>query len=291
MSDCGPNGDSCCASLPVQGGGFDRSYDGLSAGFTSNAYPASVSTFRLDRFEVTVGRFRQFVTAVTSGWLPAPGSGKHSHANGGLGLVDVGADAGAYETGWDATWDSNLPASAGAWNTGLAGGTWTATARSDEALPITEVNWYEAYAFCIWDHGFLPSESEWNYAAGGGSQQRAYPWSPAYPPGSTAFDCTNANYVSCPAGAARTVGSESPAGDGRWGQSDLAGNVWEWNLDWLADYATPCADCANLAQGSARVDRGGSFMSSPSALLVSNRGSYAPAGGTELVGVRCARSP
>ncbi|MGO9835775.1 MAG: SUMF1/EgtB/PvdO family nonheme iron enzyme [Polyangiaceae bacterium] len=31
------------------------------------------------------------------------------------------------------------------------------------------VNWYESYTFCIWDGGFLPSEAEWEYAAGGGS--------------------------------------------------------------------------------------------------------------------------
>src|SRR5580704_6839465 len=59
--------------------------------------------------------------------------------------------------------------------------TWTETAGSSENLPITEAHWYAAYAFCIWDGGFLPSEAEWNYAAAGGSDQRAYPWSPAFP--------------------------------------------------------------------------------------------------------------
>jgi formylglycine-generating enzyme required for sulfatase activity len=48
------------------------------------------------------------------------------------------------------------------------------------------MDWYEAYAFCIWDGGFLPTDAEWNYAAAGGAQQRAYPWS--NPPTSLTID-------------------------------------------------------------------------------------------------------
>ena len=63
---------------------------------------ATVSEFRLDRYLVTVGRFRAFVSAWSggNGWLPSPGSGKHTQLNGGLGLQNVADDAGvAYETG------------------------------------------------------------------------------------------------------------------------------------------------------------------------------------------------
>jgi formylglycine-generating enzyme required for sulfatase activity len=54
---------------------------------------------------------------------------------------------------------------------------------------------------------------------------------------SLAIDCSYANYdyggtAYCLAypGAANRVGSESPKGDGKYGQADLAGNVWEWTL-------------------------------------------------------------
>ena len=68
-STCGPSGNGdCCASSVVTGvttASFYRGYDGVTAGFTSQAYPAQVSDFRLDAYEVTVrGRFRKFMAAL-----------------------------------------------------------------------------------------------------------------------------------------------------------------------------------------------------------------------------------
>jgi formylglycine-generating enzyme required for sulfatase activity len=248
----------------------------------------------LDDYEVTVGRFRQFVGAVVGGWLPAQGSGMHVHLNGGQGLNATG---GGYETGWATGWDGLLATTLATWTSNLSCDsrqTWTASAGSNENLPIDCETWYEAYAFCIWDGGFLPSEAEWNYAAAGGSDQRAYPWSPAYPPGSTSISCANANYDFCVStSGANAVGSESPAGDGKWGQSDLAGNSWEWNLDWYASsYVTPCTDCANLTVASDRVFRGGSYYDIASYQLVSARIYSGPSSDRDgSVGVRCARTP
>jgi hypothetical protein len=65
---CGPGDNAdCCASSVVPGGTFNRGNDA--------SYPATVSTFRLDTYEITVGRFRTFVAAYARGVIP-PGAGK-----------------------------------------------------------------------------------------------------------------------------------------------------------------------------------------------------------------------
>jgi formylglycine-generating enzyme required for sulfatase activity len=295
QAGCGTSVESCCASLVVTGGTYFRSYDGLSTDGASKAYAATVSDVAVDRYEVTVGRFRAFVDAVVGGWLPQAGSGKHSYLKGG------GLNGGA-ETGWDASWSANLATKQSDWTTNLScrasTQTWTASAGASDDLPVNCVDWYEAYAFCIWDGGFLPSEAEWNYTASGGSQQRAYPWSAAYPPGSTTLDCEHANYSkswptgACVASGPNKVGSESPEGDGRWGQSDMAGNVFEWTLDWYdTSYSTTCDDCAELTPTVYRVIRGGSFNASPACLLDSLRETSTPDGRSDGIGVRCARAP
>ena len=292
MTDCGSGSVNCCSSLLVTAGTYARTYDGLS--FTDNSNSATVTAFRLDRYEVTVGRFRPFVAAMTSGFMPAAGAGKHVHLSLGQGLNATG---GGHEPGWVASWNGNLATTTSAWNTKLATGTWTPAPGSNERLPITGISWYDAYAFCIWDGGFLPSDAEWNYAAAGGVEQRAYPWSPAFPPGSNAISCGNAWYSGCssattPAGAPIPVGGLSPGGDGRWGQADLAGNVYEWVLDWSATYVNPCNDCVNLTPiaNIGKVIRGGSVTSSSFQVLAGARGSAYVAGSFPDIGVRCARA-
>jgi len=318
MSNCGPGGhgvESCCTSLEVAGGTYDRTYVNTGGGPTGEGDPASVSGFRLDKYLVTVGRFRQFVTAWDggAGYLPPAGSGKHTHLNGGQGLVNVGdVDAGVtYEPGW-VTSDSGTIAPT---DTNLVCGssysTWTNKADGQERLPITCVNWQEAYAFCIWDGGFLPSEAEWEYAAAGGNAQQAYPWGSAAPgtqnqymiygnggAGSTG-DCyyPSGKLEPC-TGVANIAPVGTPAlGAGRWGQLDLLGELDEWTLDWAASYVDPCTDCAYLTQTPyGWVVRGGSF--SPDSTLL-----YPPARSNAVVsspqasyrapyiGFRCARTP
>jgi sulfatase modifying factor 1 len=296
MTNCGPGGsgtESCCTSLEVAGGTYYRTYTSdADGGATSLADPATVSSFRLDKYDVTVGRFRQFVSEWNAGWVPQAGSGKHTHLNGSLGLVNVDDDAGlVYEPGWLPSDDANIAPT----NANLQcsidprAPAWIPSPGNAETLPINCVNWYEAYAFCIWDGGFLPSEAEWEYAAAGGSQQREYPWGSTDPGNGTEY----ANYMG---GPITPVGSAT-LGAGLWGQLDLVGNVWQWNVDWAAALSDPCVNCAQITPSSGRVYRGGDYyILFPSALRVSpsggfNGNEYPPSNRDWVIGFRCARTP
>jgi formylglycine-generating enzyme required for sulfatase activity len=271
---CGAAGDrSCCASGLVPGGSFVRSYDAVT--LTDRGMgAATVSAFRLDTYLITVGRFRAFVAAGQGTRAAPPADGAGAHAR-------IAA------SGWDPSWNGSLVEAGGLPAALKCGGeTWTDAPGANEDLPLNCISWFEAFAFCAWDGGFLPTEAEWNFAAAGGDEQRVYPWSA--PPASTAID--NGDAVYCGGGCALArVGSRSPAGDGRWGQADLAGSVWEWNLDWMQDYAAPCVDCAVVGAGTYRVARGGGFKSMPPELRAGLRVWGTPMERDSFYGARCAR--
>ena len=179
------------------------------------------------------------MNAWNGGWLPGPGSGKHVHVNGGAGLANS-EELGTYEPGWAASYDSNISLTNDSLSCGQTPtwGTWTSSAGGNEDLPITCVNWEAAYAFCIWDGGFLPSEAEWEYAAAGGSQQREYPWGSADPGTANQYAIYECYYPIGfgPCGDSGGIANIAPVGTapmgaGLWGQLDLAGDGWELVLD------------------------------------------------------------
>lgn len=270
-STCGPSGnESCCTSPTLPKGTYNRTND--------PAFPATLSDFRIDRFEITVGRFRKFVESYP-GNLPAAGAGAHPLIPG---------------SGWQTIWNTGLTADQAALKMALkceaVSQTWTDDVGANEDLPMNCVNWYEAFAFCSWDKGRLPTEAEWNYAAAGGDEQRQYPWSS--PPGSTTVDSSYAVYNHVPLTA---VGSKSGKGDGKWTQADLGGGVWEWNLDWFSDpfISATCNDCAFVSNGgsASRVIRGSSWTNDATFMLNSARTDYDPTFHVSSTGARCARTP
>lgn len=272
---CGPMGDeSCCASPLVSGGTFNR--------IQNASYPATVSDFRLDRFEITVGRFRQFVLGYP-GTIPPEGAGAHAKIPG---------------SGWKSAWNAELPQTqadmiARLTNVGI--NSWTNLPGPNESKPLNWLDWYMVFAFCAWDGGRLPTEAEWNYAAAGGAEQRYRPWGTMAVDSSYAvYDCTadGSPAQDCKLSDVLSVGSRSPKGDARWGQADLMGSVWEWNLDGFQDpMPMPCVDCANLASTPKKSARGGSYSSAENRMNTVFRNALEPEYRKYSVGGRCARNP
>lgn len=108
-----------------------------------------------------------------------------------------------------------------------------------EDWPASYVKWWGAMAFAEYYGLSLPTEAEWEYAASGGKQFE-------FATGDGTNGCDSANYacfnvVGAPnfegadtpeayIGFRYTVGSYPP---NPFGVYDLAGNVWEWTLDWF----------------------------------------------------------
>jgi formylglycine-generating enzyme required for sulfatase activity len=267
---CGPEGDeSCCALTTVPDGTFNRNNDAK--------LPATVSDFQLDRFEITVGRFRTFVEAY-------PGSKPKAGA---------GAQPGIAGSGWSAAWDGRLPADLkAAVKCRSDYQTWTDTPGANENLPMNCITWYEAFAFCVWEGGRLPTATEWDYAAVGGSEQREDPWGSAAPVAEHAvYDCTGDGTGGCAQTDILKVGVKK-AGDGKWGQADLFGSVWEWNLDrYKSGYDAECNNCTNIEYTSFRVFRGGGWVDADWVLHSQSRLFGGAADRSVSVGARCARTP
>jgi formylglycine-generating enzyme required for sulfatase activity len=285
LSRCGPNGNiDCCISNGVPGGEFDRIND--------TGYPATVSSFLLDRYEVTVARFRHFEAEFHAGYRPRVGDGKNPND--------------PNDEGWQSSFTAALPADRIAMRSALAchyHATWTDDDQGgNEERPINCVSWYTAFAFCIRDGGRLPTEAEWNYAAAGGDEQRVYPWSD--PPVDDTIGVDHASYNSM--GALEccgdyTVGCEVTDfikvgtrvdGYGAFGHAELSGNVYEWTRDaFAAVLPMPCDDCANLADDTRHVIRGGCYSNHEGLLRTTFRLDWLNDEESSGIGIRCARAP
>lgn len=161
-------------------------------------------------------------------------------------------------------------------------------------FPVVYVSWYAAVAYCQAQNMRLPTEAEWEYAAKGGLNGKAYPWGDRPP------NATLANYSKSGVGHAVKVGSYPP---NLYGLYDMAGNVWEFLADEWGNYPwTSKTQIDPIAGGdkfvtdsylkvtSRRVIRGGSWGGSAINLRVDYRDSHPPTGAGDHVGFRCAAS-
>jgi formylglycine-generating enzyme required for sulfatase activity len=168
--------------------------------------------------------------------------------------------------------------------------------------PVIFVNWYNADTFCDWRGGRLPSEAEWEMAAGFDPVQSIifrYPWGDA-------FDGTKLNF--CDANCPRDVADNrvddghrdtAPVGsfaDGRSpiGAYDMTGNVMEWVSDWYDPRTYESSTDTNPLgppEGEFKVIRGGSWLSAADELKIVTRSSFDPSVARVNLGFRCAMTP
>jgi len=165
--------------------------------------------------------------------------------------------------------------------------------------PVEQISWFDAISFCnflnikfrypkVYDkegylldkdgnntqditevRGFrLPTEAEWEYAAGGGAENR------------TIFAGTNSEselrdfawYDKNSEGKTHTVGLRKP---NQLGLYDMSGNVWEWCYDRCGDYGKQPQTNPIGLHGYDRVVRGGSWNSYAVISRVACRGNVA----------------
>ncbi|MFE4952373.1 SUMF1/EgtB/PvdO family nonheme iron enzyme [Leifsonia sp. NPDC056665] len=265
-----------------------------------------VGPFRLDAYPVTNAQFGHFVADTGYAtiaerdlspeeflFLPAerrrPGS-----------LVFHGTTGPVDRMSWQSWWswtpgaDWRHPSGPRSSTTGL------------EDHPVVQIAYADAVAYADWAGLRLPTEAEYEYAAGGGRRPAPYAWGAERDPGGIVMANTwHGRFPHQNLGANGWHGT-SPVGAfsaNRLGFYDLIGNVWEWTSDFYTatrsagDSSRVDADIDAAASGGPgsgmprRVLKGGSHLCAPEHSL-----RYRPAGripqaedtATTHIGFRCA---
>ncbi|HEX9629813.1 MAG TPA: selenoneine synthase SenA [Pyrinomonadaceae bacterium] len=151
----------------------------------------------------------------------------------------------------------------------------------EDYLPVLHVNWYEADAFCRWAGRRLPTEAEWEVAAGAEprtdghgitTHKRQFPWGDEAP----TPDRANLDWHSMGCIDVRAL----PSGDSAFGCRQMIGNVWEWIASDFKPYpgfvAGPYKEYSAPWFGYHKVLRGGCWATRSHLIHNNYRNFYTP---------------
>ena len=162
------------------------------------------------------------------------------------------------------------------------------TRRVDPDRPVCHVSFYEAEAFAYWEGKRLPTEQEWEAAAGWDAavgSARSFPWGES-PPDSRRANIDQLAFDTAPAGYYRD--NVSPTGC-----YGMIGDVWEWTSTDFSGYpgfhSFPYREYSEEFFGSEyKVLRGGSWATRPGAIRNTFRNWDYPIRRQIFSGFRCA---
>lgn len=170
------------------GGGLTILKDGTAQTSRGDSYCVRVSSFYIDKYKITNEDYCTFLNDGNAGyWTPW---------NLRIGRAAEGRNAGKF-----------VPAD-----------------RSLAKHPVVLVNWYQAKGYAAWAGKRLPTEAEWEYAAGG-KEGRLYPWGNE-PPDETRLDFPIKYKHPVPV-------DRYPKGATPEGVFQMAGNSAEWCADYF----------------------------------------------------------
>ncbi|MFN8348776.1 MAG: SUMF1/EgtB/PvdO family nonheme iron enzyme [Spirosomataceae bacterium] len=263
----------------IMGGSFEM---GSSEGEADEkpVHRVTVKGFRMATYETTVGEFEKFIEASD---------------------YKTDAEKEGFSYVWNGKeWEKRTGIN---WRHGADG-----SIQSNRQHPVINVSHNDAVAYCEWltrktgKTYRLPTEAEWEYAAGNGSTHRKYSWGNSATEGvsGNVADETGAtknnwtkNAINIFLGYDDGYAYTAPVGKFKandFGLHDMTGNVREWCADWYgSDHYTNSGNSSNPTgptTGFKRVIRGGSWDYDPTYSCVANRDFNAPSFRTINVGFR-----
>jgi len=253
----------------IPGGSFIMgSSDGDS---TEKPHGVVISDFYMGKTEITVAQFKYFIDS----------TGYRTDAEKGNSSALWNSETDKWE------WKSGVN-----WKCDALG---NLRPQNEYNHPVIHVSWNDATEYCKWLSGEtgktykLPTEAQWEYAAGNGRKHTKYSWGSGDPSGKNGGNVTDESFKRIYSKYSIFGGYDdgyvytAPVGKfepNELGLYDMTGNVWEWCEDWYAAdfYKTskqtqnPC----NTTSVKYRVIRGGSWYSNPDLCRVADRSGSTP---------------